>query len=325
MTEFIENPVFICGHPKAGTSLITALLDGHPNILAYPEETLFFRRFVPAVQGKDYDEKIDIAKKRLINIFEWNQENPPDHQHNFPDRDYSNISLPEVRQHMINALPDKDPNAADFLNAAILGFGLASNLLTKNTRYWVEKTPYNEFYTEKIFDWWPKAKCIHIIRDPRDNFISYNRKHPEWSAKAFITNWTRSSSAGLDNLEKFGKDKYYLLQFEDLLTDPYSSTQQMARFLSVEWDRALLEPTRAGDGWQGNSMFAEKYQSISTAPVGRWKDLIHPFDLEIIQIIGKDIMKNFEYDIVLVDHSSMNLKQNIKILRERLRNKLKLL
>ena len=323
MSEFIDNPVFICGHPKAGTSLVTALLDGHPNILAYPEETLFFRRFLPAIQGKDFVERIDLAKKLLIHIFEWNQENPPEHQQNFADRDYSHISFPEVCQHMVDALPDQNPKPADFLNAAILAFGRTTNLLTKNKRYWVEKTPYNELFTENIFKWWPRAKCIHIIRDPRDNFVSYERKHPEWTAKVFITNWNRSTRAGLDNLEKFGKEKYLIIRFEDLLTDPEEITREVANFLDIVWDNALLEPTRAGDDWQGNSMFAEKYRSISTAPIGRWKDLIDPFELEIIQIIGEEIIALYDYDIAEVDRKSMNLKQNLYLLGERFKKKLK--
>ncbi len=318
MTDFINHPIFICGHPKAGTSLITALLDGHPNILVYPEETLFFRRFLPVVQGKSRDEKIDLAKELLIQMFEWNQENPPEHQQNYPDRDYSLISFDDVCQYMVDVLPAQNTRDADFLNAAIIGFGQATNLLTQNKQYWVEKTPYNELYTDQIFDWWPKAKCIHIVRDPRDNFISYERKHPEWTSKVFISNWLRSSRAGLENLEKFGKENYFVLRFEDLLTDPKKFTKQVAQFLKITWDEALLEPTRVGDGWQGNSMFAEKYQSISTAPIGRWKDLIDPFDLEIIQIIGNDLMRLFNYDLVQVDHERMTLKQKLILLREKL-------
>ncbi len=318
MTDFINHPIFICGHPKAGTSLITALLDGHPNILVYPEETLFFRRFLPVVQGKSRDEKIDLAKELLIQMFEWNQENPPKHQQDYPDRDYSLISFDDVCQYMVDVLPAQNTRDADFLNAAIIGFGQATNLLTQNKQYWVEKTPYNELYTDQIFDWWPKAKCIHIVRDPRDNFISYERKHPEWTSKVFISNWLRSSRAGLENLEKFGKENYFVLRFEDLLTDPKKFTKQVAQFLKIAWDEALLEPTRVGDGWQGNSMFAEKYQSISTAPIGRWKDLIDPFDLEIIQIIGNDLMRLFNYDLVQVDHERMTLKQKLILLREKL-------
>jgi hypothetical protein len=323
MSDFINHPIFVCGHPKAGTSLITALLDGHPNILAYPEETLFFRRFLPAIQGKTYEQKIDLAKKLLIQMFEWNQKNPPEHQKNFLDRDYSHISFKEVSRLLVDYLPSQNPEPYDFLNASVLAFGQATNLLDQNKHHWLEKTPYNELYTDKIFNWWPEAKCIHIIRDPRDNFASYHRKHPDWTAKIFISNWVRSSRAGLKNLEKFGGEKYYLLRFEDLLTNPEEKTKEIAQFLRITWDRSLMKPTRVGDGWQGNSMFAEKFHSISTAPIGRWKENLDSFELELIQSIGKNVMRDFDYDLVRIENRDLSLRQRIILWREKFVIKLK--
>lgn len=323
MASFIEQPIFICGHPKAGTSLITALLDGHPAIVAYPEETLFFRRFLPAIQGKSLNDQIDLARKLLIYFFEWNQESPPEHQQDYPDRDYSNISFEAVYEKMIEALPRQDVKTSDFLNAVIIAFGQVMGLLTKKSKCWVEKSPYNEYYANVIFEWWPNAKCIHIVRDPRDNFISYQRKHPRWNAKVFTWNWVRSTHAGILNYYSYGDERYTLLRFEDLLTDPEKIMRQMAQFLELPWDPALLKPTRAGAQWQGNSMFAEKYQKISTTPLGRWQELIDPFDLAIIQTIGKDVMSALRYECVKIDNQDFDLKQKLSIFREKINSWIK--
>jgi len=37
-----DHPVFLGGHPKSGTSLLRALLDSHPQLVVYPEESGFF-------------------------------------------------------------------------------------------------------------------------------------------------------------------------------------------------------------------------------------------------------------------------------------------
>lgn len=37
---FKDRPIFICGHPKSGTSLLRNLLDNHPQLAVYPEESL---------------------------------------------------------------------------------------------------------------------------------------------------------------------------------------------------------------------------------------------------------------------------------------------
>lgn len=47
MIELRDRPIFICGHPKSGTSLLRNLLDFHPQLVVYPEESRFFRQFLP--------------------------------------------------------------------------------------------------------------------------------------------------------------------------------------------------------------------------------------------------------------------------------------
>jgi len=315
MDNIIDHPVFICGHPKAGTSLITTLLDGHPSLVVYPEETLFFRRFLPAVKGKSYNEQLALAEKLLIYIFEWNQENPPAHQKNFSDRDYGDIPFEAVRHELINLLSTGSSQPEDFLPAAVMAFGKVAGVLHNESLAWVEKSPYNEFYTDKIFQWWPKAKCIHIVRDPRDNFVSYKRKQPGWTVKVFAWNWERSTQAGLENQAKYGKDHYLVIRFEDLLTEPEEVTHEVARFLGLTWDKALLQPTRAGDAWRGNSMFKEKYQQISSDPIGRWRDLLDPYPLALLQTICGKSMAQLDYKIVEPDLKDVNLKQRLGLCR----------
>lgn len=96
INELRDSPVFIAGHPKSGTSFLCSVLDSHPELLTYPEETSFFRRYLPKAAGKSLVEKLVISDLTLTHIFEWNQTDPPAHQAGFPDRDYSNIPVAEV-------------------------------------------------------------------------------------------------------------------------------------------------------------------------------------------------------------------------------------
>lgn len=317
MKNFFDSPVFICGHPKAGTSLITALLDGHPDVVAYPEETLFFRRFLPAIKGKAYHVQVNLAEELLIHIFKWNQENPPEHQKNFPDRDYSEISFADVRKEMINVLPKEDTQKRDFLSAAVFAFGKVAGLLNPNSRCWVEKSPYNEFYAEKIFKWWSHAKCIHILRDPRDNFVSYHRKQPDWTVKVFAWNWLNSTRAGLANLESFGEERYFLIRFEDLLRKPEENMRRVAAFLGLAWDDALLQPTRVGEAWRGNSMFEQKYRKISTDPIGRRENRLKMYDLALLQVICGKVMSQMGYEVAAVNFKDLSFQERLNLWREK--------
>ena len=44
--NFKKKPIFICGNPKSGTSLILELLDGHNSIFALPGYSGYFYAFL---------------------------------------------------------------------------------------------------------------------------------------------------------------------------------------------------------------------------------------------------------------------------------------
>jgi hypothetical protein len=159
----------------------------------------------------------------------------------------------------------------------------------------VEKSPYNEYYAEQIFTWWPDARCIHILRDPRDNYVSYRRKHPDWQPEFFAANWSRSTGSGLAARGRFGAERYLVLRYEDLAQSPEATLRQLTNFLHIDWDPSLAAPTRAGAQWAGNSMFSEQFQGISAAPVARWRAELSPGDAAVIEYMARSPMEQFQY------------------------------
>jgi hypothetical protein len=289
------RPLFICGHPKAGTSLLRAIFDSHPQLIVYPEETVFFRRFLPQSAGLDLESQLVLAEHLLIHIFHWSTSAPVPDQDDFPGRDYSAIPFDDVRSEMRKLAGAEIRHPGDILSAVVLAYGQASGQNGERTRRWVEKSPYNEYYARQIFEWWPEARCIHIVRDPRDNYLSYRRKHPDWTAEFFAANWTRSTRAGLDNRERYGPQRYLMIRFEDLVRDPEAQVRALTDFLEIEWDNALFAPTRAGEQWQGNSMFADQFQAISAAPVDRWKVGLLPVDAAVIELKAASLLEECGY------------------------------
>ncbi len=290
-----DHPIFICGHPKAGTSLLRAVFDSHPQLVVYPEETIFFRRFVPGAAGLPVDAQLALADEQLIHIFRWNRRHPDPSQKGFPDRDYSHISYEQVRQTMYDLVEAQHRNLGDLLSAAVLAYGQAAGQAGPERRAWVEKSPYNEFFADQIFDWWPEARCVHILRDPRDNFASYRRKHPGWQAEFFARNWRRSTLAGVGNQARYGRGRYLILRYEDLTRTPQESLQQLTSFLGIDWNASLAAPTRAGAEWAGNSMFDDQFQGISAAPVSRWKAELSHSDAAVIEAMSAPAFQQTGY------------------------------
>jgi len=290
-----NHPIFICGHPKSGTSLVKSILDSHPQLVVYPEETIFFRRFLPKSSGLNMDQKLELADKYLIHIFTWNLESPPPNQKGFPDRDYSKIPFENIRQNMRKLVQQNYSHEGDILSAAVLAYGIATELINSDTHYWVEKSPYNEYFAEKIFSWWPEARCIHILRDPRDNFLSYRRKHPDWRPEFFTSNWNRSTDAAIQNLKLFGESRYLILRYEDLVQAPEDHLKDLTEYLDIDWSDSLITPTRVGAQWIGNSMFSDQFLGISDSPVARWRENLSPSDAGIIELMSKRHLEAFHY------------------------------
>ncbi len=285
MTDLKNYPVFICGHPKSGTSLMRNLLDSHPQLVVYPEESSFFRRFLPQFKEGSVP-ALELAKQNLIHIFAWNQENPPANQAGFPDRNYTEFSFDRIADKLANANQAGEIRAAgDWLSTAVLAYGEAAGYDLENVKWWVEKTPYNEYFANQIYKWWPDARCIHIVRGPCDNFASYKRKQTHWTPEKFSVNWVRSTSAGYANQQKFGANRYMILRFEDLVSAQEETLAQIRQFLGIEDDPTLRKPSRAGKSWGGNSMFEEKFEVISDSPVGRWNQILTEREAALIQLI----------------------------------------
>ena len=297
MSELLDFPVFIAGHPKSGTSLLRSVLDSHPELVAYPEETSFFRRYLPKAAGKSLLQKTVLSDRYLTHIFEWNQAKPPAHQAGFPDRDYSHIPVAQVRRAVNQLVAARFRHDGDMLSAVLLAYGQVSGQITPATHHWVEKTPYNEHYAAQIFAWWPAARMVHTVRDPRDNFSSYRRKHSTWSPEAFAMSWARSTQAGIDNLARYGTDHYWMLRYEDLVVAPEARLRQLCQFLNISDDPSLRRPARGGKPWAGNSMFDEEFSAISAAPMGRWEESLPVEDVAALELVAAPWMRHLGYTL----------------------------
>ncbi len=287
-----EHPVFICGHPKSGTSLLRALLDSHPQLLVYPDETFFFRGFLPEIRTLSPQEKVNLAQRYLLHFFTPLQADESSEAED--TRLYEEYA--QTCQAMQTVLDEQGyHHDGDLLSAAVIGYGRARHLITADVRRWVEKTPYNEHFATQIFNWWPQARCIHVVRDPRDNYAAYHRKHPRLNDAGFGWSWNASLARGLHNEKEFGSHRYLIIRYEDLILESEQTLAKIREFLEIGDHPTLRQPTYQGVLWQGNSMFNEKFGGISASPLGRWKTNLSPRQRILVETLCARGMKQMGY------------------------------
>ena len=93
---------------------------------------------------------------------------------------------------------------------------------------WVEKTPDNIYMVGSFLHGFPKAKFIHIVRDPRDVVLSLMKRGHSCESSAAI--WL-SSVACVYTYRNH--DRLLEIRYEDLVLDTDSTMQKVFDFLQI--------------------------------------------------------------------------------------------
>ena len=262
----MQNIAFICGAPRSGTTLLTNLLDGHPDIFMLPMETRilqywyfhknnnslerFFSRdylntadvalFISKIAKKDHAKYVnsvygvkDYFNFKLINRDDFIKQYKSTIKGNGPD-----ITLKSVYEALFNALMQSEKDKEKLV---------------------IEKRPLdNEICAILLHKAFPNAKFVHIIRDPRTRYVSAKMRRvyrklgifPKWAnrinGKDFSTAHAEISMVSME-LARFNKEiigeKYHIVKYEELLKNPEKEIKKIAHHLCVEYTYTLLQQT----------------------------------------------------------------------------------
>lgn len=298
-------PIFIIGHPKSGTSLVTSLLDSHKELLVISEESDFYSSTWRQAKLLNYQWKLSQEQKlsalinyiveatHFKNYFRGDVENDISGNLNyseFPTQKFKEELLSLTRLSMYG----KRFKQRELFEAILNAYLLSNNKLNhKELKYFVEKTPKHTWFLNEIKSDFPNAKFIFVCRDPRDNYVSYKRK---WGDKMNAIRFSKSWNDAIRIFEEAqNKMDIHFLKYEDLLNDPKGVVMQLVSFLGINWNDTLLQPTRSGILWKGNSMFKSETTSIHTESIGRFRNNISGEDLSIIEFLCVKEMKRYNY------------------------------
>jgi len=149
-----------------------------------------------------------------------------------------------------------------------------------------EKTPAHYRYVSTLISWFPNARIIHMMRDPRGIYISeVHRRQKENSSIPYrqlkyipalmnlyilvqtTLTWLESVRKGMRNQQQFGKN-YKFQRFEDLVRDPEGQIRELCFFLEVDFQEAMLDQVVVKHGFQENQA------GFDSGAAERWKYLI---------------------------------------------------
>lgn len=256
------GPVFIGGLDRTGTSLIYALLASHPSI-AMSRRTNWWTFF--------YDRFGDLADDANL--------------------DRCLATMRRYRRHR-RLDPDWERLRADFV-AGERGYARLFALMEEQHAArlgrprWGDKSLHTERYADRVFEHFPDARIIHMVRDPRDRYASVLKrwKKVRGGAGASTAAWIASIQLGERNRQRH-PDGYRLLRYEDLAARPEETLRDICAFIGEPYDPRMLAMEGASDFRDagGNSSYAPHAAgTISTSSIGRYRAVLAPADIAFIQ------------------------------------------
>jgi hypothetical protein len=166
-------------------------------------------------------------------------------------------------------------------------------------RRWGDKSLHTEHHADDVFAEFPRARMIHMIRDPRDRYASVLNRYDDKSrgVASATGRWLASTRMAKRNLRLY-PDRYITVRYESLASNPEEILKKVCAFIGEAYDPVMLTmsgaPRHRKTG--GNSSFT-KFEpgTISTRSIGRFRQVVAESDIAFIQTTLGQEMITFDY------------------------------
>ncbi|EAR22745.1 sulfotransferase family protein [Nitrococcus mobilis] len=277
MTE--DSPIFIVGMPHSGTTLLQASLAAHPQIAIAPQ-TRFLSYWVPHHPTAEPQDERDFERF-------WTE---------FVDSSqFQNLGL------------DADTLYDRLLARGVPTFKTVFSTLLRAHAWrcgkpqWGEQTSSHRCYIGQLLDWYPSARIIYMLRDPRAIVASlldapWTNAAPEFHA----AHWRDSIQA----LLRWGCDeRLYRVHYEALLIDPEAVLRKVCAFLGEPFDPAVLArceatvTTPASHAKWGRRHLSNALGPLRTDCLTKWQLRLTPNQVAIVEYLTRKGMLRYGYEL----------------------------
>jgi hypothetical protein len=290
---FEQRACFVAGQAKSGTTLLTALLDNHPELLVLPEETAYFptvlTKYAPRGRRPQFDY---LTRESLSNVLFGGPSRRG-------KRDYADFPRAEFLETFERTSFDPAKIDNDLLALMAESYAAALGVPLDGIKRWVEKTPANRNHVPAILSRFPHAKILVTIRDPRAILAAQialtARKARNFSVYYVIAHWR--VAARLAKRVLHGEVGGLVVPYEQLAREPAGTMKTVCDYLEIAYTpETILKPTKIGRSWSGNSAVQTEFSQISAEPVTRWERELSEHEIGWIEWHCRDLMREFGYE-----------------------------
>jgi hypothetical protein len=171
-----------------------------------------------------------------------------------------------------------------------------------------EKTPAHLYYVDTLLEWFPGARVVHMIRDPRAVYVSDLRRRRNKPRKPYswlmkvplllqavllvqVTLTWRGAARLHGEYAKRYPQSYLLVRFEDVMREPETTVGNLFGFLGVDMPADATDVRVVSQGFKGGE------QGIDAAAADRWREHIHPLARRLIELTLRRHMAGIGYSV----------------------------
>lgn len=216
-----QDPVFVVGYPRSGTTLLQALLATQGELVAFPETHFFCTVFA---ENPTFRQTIDYESAKGV-LESISQKSGITFEDDFISAIQNSSDIVSIK---------------DFFEALVLKLFPECVDLSKR---WLEKTPDHGLYMEQIARYYPEAKFVGIVRNP---FFAINSRTKYFPPKTRnLLKFLAIQWAGhLNAFEKFvasNPDKAFMVKYEELTANHEDLISKICQFLGIEFEPERLK------------------------------------------------------------------------------------
>jgi hypothetical protein len=283
--------IFIIGCGRSGTSLLSRMLNNHPE-LAVPFESHILHTFYPLLDK--YGDLSDFSNIRLL-IRHILKTGPIRLWH--PPLD-EKLVLKHIQEYNFGGVFE----------------GILKTYMSmEGKKYWAEKTPHNVNFIKEILQIFPSAKFIYMVRDGRDVAISYQeaRFGPK-TIYGVSKLWNAYLSTYIRNKKHIPASQRYELRYEDLISHPDEILRKLCNFLEIDYCESMKEFYKNPIVYQTDKINAENLKKPLIADNAyKWKNKLKKSEALLFEKISQELLNKYSYETLSLNCPPISLKEKV--------------
>ncbi|MFL5846061.1 MAG: sulfotransferase family protein [Solirubrobacteraceae bacterium] len=277
-----DRPLFIGACPRSGTTLLRSLLDNHPD-LAIPAETDFV---IPLWKMRArFGDLGERPNRRAVGRWIFRQQG------------HGGARLRAgkfTRKQAVKRVAQSEPTLGSIIATC---FGMYAEAHGKQR--WGDKRPAYAGRLPMLFELFPDAQFINLVRDPRAavaSQIPLGWGHEEEALASAAVRWEFSVRRVDEFARGLRPDQLLDLRYEDMVRAPEATLEQVCAFAGLRAGDAIatmLDGERVGKfrpGWHDKLS-----EPISTDSVERWREKLDPHEIALVEHVAEPFMERLGY------------------------------